>query len=127
MVADCFFFLGLEEGATYVPEEIREHKTSLDLLKRNKVLSINLPPAYVGSNSISLLALLSHFLTNYKGLMCIGINGFKTIINMYTTHTYTYTYTHIKLNNLREEIQVVYHKEMFNKEVLLDCQNEKIN
>lgn len=44
---------------------------------------------------------------------------------MYMTHTYTYTYAHIQLNNLREEIQVVYHKEMFNKEVLLDCQNEK--
>lgn len=38
---------------------------------------------------------------------------------MHTTHTYTYTQACIQLNNIREEIQVVYHKEMSAKEALL--------
>ena len=47
MVADCFFFLCLEEGAKRALEGIREHRSSLDLLNRNKVLPIILPQAVI--------------------------------------------------------------------------------
>ena len=42
-VADCFFFLCLEEWTIRALEGIREHRSSLDLLNRIKVLPISLP------------------------------------------------------------------------------------
>lgn len=46
---------------------------------------------------------------------------------MHTTHIYIYTQVHIQLNNIREEIQIVYHKEIYVKEILLIAKIKKVN